>query len=226
MPTACRLSQTLDVMIAATPTTVIFDVDGTLVDSDGFEENCYAAAVRAVLGDIDFSTKWETYRHVTDAGILHEILQIHGIHDDGSVRASVREAFGTEVKAYLDGGGLCAPIVGARQVFDQLGSRGLRVGLATGGWGHTAAMKLTHAGVDISGLAFASCDDAMERIEITRSCMNKLGARAEETIYIGDGPWDVEASAEIGVAFVGVGERLKGRLHKWLPDLRELVERI
>lgn len=57
-------------------------------------------------------------------------------------------------------------------------------------------MKLTHAGVENSDLVFASCDDVMERIEIMRSCLDKLGAQAEETTYIGDGPWDVEASAE------------------------------
>lgn len=120
-------------MVAETPTAVIFDVDGTLVDSNGFGEHCYATAVRTVLGDIDFSTEWGTYRHVTDAGILDEILRDHRIQDDGSVRASVREAFGTEVQAYLDGGGLCAPFAGAQSVVNKLRARGMRVGLATGG---------------------------------------------------------------------------------------------
>ena len=49
---------------------VIFDIDGTLVESAGFEDDLYVAAVRDVLGDVCIRKTWNTYRHVTDTGIL------------------------------------------------------------------------------------------------------------------------------------------------------------
>ncbi len=48
---------------------IVFDVDGTLVESDEFDGVLYAKAVRDVL-DIDVDEDWSSYRHVTDSGIL------------------------------------------------------------------------------------------------------------------------------------------------------------
>ena len=52
---------------------VMFDVDGTLVDSAGFDGNLYAEAVRAVLG-VDVDETWASYANVTDSGVLEQIL--------------------------------------------------------------------------------------------------------------------------------------------------------
>ena len=54
---------------------VIFDIDGTLVESSGFEDDLYVAAVRDVLGDVCIRKSWSTYRHVTDTGILRQIME-------------------------------------------------------------------------------------------------------------------------------------------------------
>ena len=57
---------------------IVFDVDGTLVESDEFDGVLYAKAVRDVL-DIDVDEDWSSYRHVTDSGILEEILDRHAV---------------------------------------------------------------------------------------------------------------------------------------------------
>jgi len=43
---------------------VLFDLDGTLVDSGAFEGELYVHAVRSVLG-IAIDTDWSRYRHET-----------------------------------------------------------------------------------------------------------------------------------------------------------------
>lgn len=57
-------------MEKTTKIAAIFDIDGTLVESTGFEDELYVAAVRDVLGDVCIREEWSTYTHVTDMCIL------------------------------------------------------------------------------------------------------------------------------------------------------------
>ena len=52
---------------------VVFDVDGTLVDSSEINGRLYREAVETELG-IKVDDDWSRYRHVTDSGILNEIM--------------------------------------------------------------------------------------------------------------------------------------------------------
>ena len=49
---------------------VIFDIDGTLVQSVEVDESLYVKAIRSVLGQIEFRSNWADYEFVTDTGIL------------------------------------------------------------------------------------------------------------------------------------------------------------
>ena len=51
----------------------MFDIDGTLIDSNEFDNDCYLAAVKEVVG-IPLDTNWEKYQHLTDWGILRQTL--------------------------------------------------------------------------------------------------------------------------------------------------------
>ena len=57
---------------------VMFDIDGTLVRSYDLDSICYIDAVREVTG-ICVDPDWSKYRHVTDAGILEEIIEVNGL---------------------------------------------------------------------------------------------------------------------------------------------------
>jgi phosphoglycolate phosphatase-like HAD superfamily hydrolase len=195
---------------------VVFDLDGTLVDSDAFDGDLYIAAVRQVLGDVEIDASWRRYRHVTDAGVLGQIIEEHGVPDGDRIKAQVRDLFGSMVQRHFASGGACAPVPGARDALDHLRRSGHRVGVATGGWGHTARMKLDHAGIPAENLVIASSDDSADRVEIMVTCLLRLGGDPAHAIYVGDGPWDLEASRKAGWAFIGVGEKLRGRCEKWI----------
>jgi phosphoglycolate phosphatase-like HAD superfamily hydrolase len=205
---------------------VVFDLDETLVDSDAFDGELYIAAVRQVLGDVEIDDSWRRYRHVTDAGVLAQIIDEVGVADADRVKAEVRNLFGSLVQRHLANGGACVAIPGARDALELLQSSGYKVGLATGGWGHTARMKLDHAGIPAESLVIASSDDSPDRVEIMTTCLQRLGGVPDQAIYIGDGVWDLEASRMAGWAFIGVGAKLRGRCEKWIADFTDQAWRL
>lgn len=202
-------------------TCVIFDIDGTLVDSSGFEDRLYATAVRDVLGNVSIRSDWGAYEHVTDSGILREICRDNGM-ESVECEYRVRTRFGELVSDHLSRKGACMAVVGAVAFFERLrASSGFEVGIATGGWGHTARMKLYSAGFVISGIPLASSDDDHERIRIMEKCRAQM-ASADATVYVGDGEWDKRASELLGWRFVGVGVRLRGICRDWTADFSAL----
>ena len=208
-------------MNSTTNTAVISDIDGTLVKSSGFEDDLYVAAVRDVFGDVCIRKAWNTYRHVTDSGILRQIMEENRIRGEDRIR-EVRSRFGDKVSQYLRDGGECNPTIGAVDLIDELrAAPGFAVGFATGGWGHTARMKLEHAGFNLEHAVLASSDDSEERAGVMQKCLDTLDAKGnyfQRIIYVGDAEWDVRATRELGWHFIGVGPRLKDRCDYWIED--------
>jgi phosphoglycolate phosphatase-like HAD superfamily hydrolase len=200
------------------PTTcVIFDIDGTLVDSGGFEETLYTTAIRDVLGDVRFRADWAAYRHVSDAGLLREICQDNALEIRGA-RLLVRARFGDLVSAHLRATGSCTSTPGALSLWNRLrDSTDVALGIATGGWGHTARMKLESAGFVYADVPLASSDDSHIRIDIMKHCRSQLSP-TDWTIYVGDGEWDQVAAERLGWRFIGVGNRLRGKCSNWIAD--------
>ena len=81
---------------------VIFDIDGTLLDSNGVDAELYIAAVEKVLGRVRIRSHWSEYEHVTDSGILAEMLLDNGIRGDGQVIAAVKSTFIGNLRRHLD----------------------------------------------------------------------------------------------------------------------------
>ena len=188
---------------------VVFDVDGTLVESEDFDGVLYAQAIRNVL-KIDVDQDWSGYRHQTDSGILNEVLERNGIEHDGALaHASVKNEFITLVAAYLgDRGNRLPEVPGARAFVDRLSAHpAFHVAVATGGWKETAAMKLRAVGLDPDALNVASGSDAESRVEIMRIAARRAlaGRRVDRKTYFGNRPWDKEASRQLGWDFIGVG---------------------
>jgi phosphoglycolate phosphatase-like HAD superfamily hydrolase len=188
---------------------VMFDIDGTLVDSTGFDGDRYAEAVRSVLG-VDVDTTWQSYRNVTDSGILEELLDadVSGRPRD-ALRAAVKDRFVAATRAHLAREPhVLREIAGARALLETLlRAPGVRVAIATGGWAETATLKLRAIGVDPAAIAFATASDAIERTEIMRLAERRALGRqpAGRRTYFGDGAWDQRASAALGYRFIAVG---------------------
>ncbi len=210
---------------------VMFDIDGTLVDSAGFDADLYVEAVHRVLG-VQIDRHWDAYEHVSDSGILAQVLH-EPRFDAGRVElaARVQECFVALVRAYLaDQPAAVREIAGAGRLIERLlAAPDVRVAVATGGWEPTARLKLEHVGIDTRRLAMASSSDAMARAEIMRLAAERAmqGAALERATYFGDGPWDRRASAELGYDFIGVGAALRdGVVYPDLGRTDEILARL
>ena len=107
----------------------------------------------------------------------------------------VRTKFGELIRQYLQNGGKCCPIKGAIHLIDKLlTSDDYEVGFATGGWRHTAKMKLQHAGFNLRNTVLTSSDDGDERVTIMKKCQLALGNCFHRIVYIGDAQWDIQAT--------------------------------
>jgi beta-phosphoglucomutase-like phosphatase (HAD superfamily) len=187
----------------------MFDIDGTLVDSTGFDSALYVEAVQSVLG-VEIDSDWNHYEHVSDSGILDEVLRrLAPTENYAALAARVQRHFVALVREHLERRPeTVREIAGARRLFDRFcKTPGVRVAIATGGWEPTARLKLTHVGVDAQRAGFASSSDARARTDIMRLAAQRAlrGETLVRATYFGDGAWDQSASAALGYDFVAVG---------------------
>lgn len=188
---------------------VLFDIDGTLVESYDFDTEYFQAAVKDVLG-VTIGTDWSCYHDVTDSGILNEVIEELGLRNDSErITEEVKERFVIRIADYISCHDI-SPISGAYKFLSQLVARkDVAVAFATGGWSESAKMKLGAAGISFSSIPLASSSDHYSRIEIMRLAEKRAGNGHYDAItYFGDGLWDQKASETLGYNFVSVGDRI------------------
>jgi len=191
---------------------VMFDIDGTLVDSAGFDAELYVEAVRSVL-NVAIDSDWNSYEHVSDSGILEQVLRrVRPASEHATLSARVQERFVALVADYVGRApDAVREIPGAKRLVERLlGLPNVRVGIATGGWEPTAKLKLAHVGIEVERFGFASSSDARARTDIMRLAAQRAlrGATYARATYFGDGAWDRRASEELAYDFVAVGGRV------------------
>ena len=198
----------------------IFDVDGTLTDSCAVDDALYTDAVQEVL-NIRIDSSWARYRHVTDSGILNELLDLHGVPGNrAEIVIDVKNRFVNKMRGHIERHSL-REIPGAKVLLDTLRRQDLvAVAIATGGWLETATLKLQAVGIDPTLVPMATGSDSSDRCEILQIAVNRAsnGRPAERITYFGDGEWDWNAASDLGYEFIGVGSKVTH--HNVVPDLK------
>lgn len=190
---------------------VIFDIDGTLLQSSQEDDRLYRRAAETVLGPVRFRDALADYTHVSDAGILTELLCDNGLEVDGATVAAVRQRFLAATKSYVADFGPFREVPGARHFISRLqDSERHAVAIATGGWRPTARFKLRSAGFELDGIPLKTSDDAVDRVEIMRLALRALGEDIVAVTFYGDASWDQMACERLGWSFRAVGPALRG----------------
>ena len=189
----------------------IFDIDGTLTDTNGVDDDCYRTTIAESLGVAESAIDWSGAAHVTDSEIFRFLCAAHGRSEpstDEMVRA--RSRFVDRLRAELEQTpARFTAIRGASTMLGRIVDRGWFVAVATGGWGPSARLKLTVAELAIDDGVFACADDGRSRADIVRLARDRAEAfyarRFDRVVSIGDGVWDVQTAIELDMPFVGIG---------------------
>jgi phosphoglycolate phosphatase-like HAD superfamily hydrolase len=189
---------------------IIFDVDGTLVDAHALDCGSFDYAFREVTGGGLPESMWTTFDEVTAQSVIHQALGKLRHDDVSEIKERIRDLF----LAGLSAGHGSAPasisaFPGAIDLISGLKtSPSLRVAIATGCWRETAHFKLKSAGFDIADIPFACASDRYSRAEIILLAAERAGVPIEQTVYVGDGVWDLKATRQLGIPFIGVGRKI------------------
>ena len=193
------------------PILIIFDVDGTLVDAETLDHASFNHAIREITGILMTDTMWSGFEEVTSQATIHQAFG-KGRHEDLSlIKDRVKDAF--LAKLHLGHGqdaNAIRAFSGAVDLFSGLKkSPQVGVAIATGCWRETAHYKLKAAGFDLSDIPFACASDCYTRAEIISLAAERAGMPLEQAVYVGDGLWDLRATRQLGIPFIGVGRKVE-----------------
>ena len=194
---------------------VLFDVDGTLVDSN----DAHARAWVQAFAEAGITVTFEEVRWRIGMGGDKLMPEVSGIREDTPdgqrISRRRREIFKTEFLPHLHA------FRDAGRLVDAIKARGFTVVAASSAKKDELGPLLKIAGVDGPMDDATSSDDAEESKpdpDIVQAALERASARASEAVMIGDTPYDLQAAARAGVA--GIAFRCGG----WRdPDLRGAV---
>jgi HAD superfamily hydrolase (TIGR01509 family) len=179
--------------------TVLFDIDGTLVDSNDAHAEAWVKAFAEAGHTIPFA---EIRRRIGKGGdkLMPEVSGLNEESPEGR-RISKRrgEIFASEFVPRLQ------PFRDAARLVAALKARGLTAVAASSAKKDELKSLLTIAGADTLLDAATSSDDAEESKpdpDILHAALQRARARPEQAMMIGDTPYDVEAAQRAGVPVI------------------------
>lgn len=192
---------------------VLFDIDGTLLNSEGLGR----ASMQRALAEVFGSSGNPSYRYdgKTDKQIVRDVMRLEG-HSDEHIDSRME----TLILLYLEGLRTGAksgkfnvrPLEGVVELLDALEAReDVVLGLLTGNVEPGARVKLTAAGINPDRFrvnAFGS--DHEHRPQLPAIAQKRaseilgLDIAGERVIVIGDTPADIECGRSLGARAVGV----------------------
>jgi len=196
--------------LAKSRTLIVFDVDGTLLDANIVDNDCFDQAFQEETGVALTATIWEQFKEVTAQAIVHQALG-----DDWpeieSVKTRVKDSFFSKLReSYDQYPASIRSFEGASGLVSHLkASPDFVVAIATGCWRETAQFKLNAAGFDIIDVPFACASDCYGRAEIISLAVERAGGSLDQAVYVGDGVWDLRATRQLGIPFIGVGRKIE-----------------
>ena len=204
--------------------TVVFDLDGTLVDS---QPAALGATIKA-LAHFDVQVTEADLREVFGGGA--RILLGHFLERDlGEERAREVLEDSVQLRGRLQLGltGEVVLLPDVKRLLAELKDRGFKLAVATMSSRVVLDSVLDHHGIQYYFDATLTVDD-VSRIkpdpEILTKTLERLGGQIERTLYVGDSSHDLEAAVNLGMPFLLVdsGLYVRGKARK---ELRASAER-
>jgi phosphoglycolate phosphatase-like HAD superfamily hydrolase len=203
----------------------LFDIDGTLVRTDGAGMAALAAALRDEFGVTSVADVPTSGR--TDRGIVCDVFGRHEIPHTAANWRRFCSAYVERLPASLaERRGAVLP--GVADLLERLVERAdVAVGLLTGNLVEGARVKLGHFGLDHFFAFGAYGDEHLDRDDVAREALRLVQRQFESRVattdiwVIGDTPLDVKCARAIGARCIAVTTGFYGReeLEAARPDL-------
>jgi HAD superfamily hydrolase (TIGR01509 family) len=172
---------------------VLFDIDGTLVDSNYLHVHAWQRAFTELGLQVQ---SWRIHRCIgMDGSSLIEELGCGEIDDP-------ERAMELNSRYYAETVGLLRPLPGARALLDAVADMGLQVVLATSAPEDELAILRKVLECDDIVSAFTSSGDvdtAKPEPDIVRVALDRAGVGPDQAVFVGDSTWDVSAAARANV---------------------------
>ena len=182
------------------PAGVLFDVDGTLVDTTYLHAVTWWEGFRAGGYDVPVAQIHRAVGMGSDR-LLDHLL---GGERDRSRDELIRAVHGERYAPFLS---QLRPLPGAANLLRTCHERGQRVALASSATPEElSAMRRALAADDVVEVATSSGDAERSKPEpdIIDAALRRLGLETDQVVYVGDSIWDVAACAKLGVPCVAL----------------------
>jgi len=172
---------------------VLFDVDGTLVDSNYLHVHTWQRA----FDQLGFGVEsWRIHRSIgMDGTSLVTSLAMDPPNDVDRLKE-------LHSQYYCDTVEFLRPLPGATALLDEVAAIGLQVVLATSAPKDELSILRTVLGRDDIVSAVTSADDVgvvKPRPDIVEVALDRAGVTGDRAVFVGDTVWDVRAAGRAGV---------------------------
>jgi pyrophosphatase PpaX len=196
-------------------TTFLFDLDGTLIDSIDLILRSYRHTMQVHRGSSPPDDVW-----MKGLGTPLWVQFRHWTENEAEIEAMV-----ATYRAYnlTHHDALVKPYEGVVAEVLRLKEKGKRLGLVTSKLKDGAMRGLTLAGLDQAFEIVVGADDVVHpkpHPEPVLQALELLGARAQETVFVGDARYDIECGRAAGVKTAAVlwGPFTRSDLEDLAPD--------
>jgi HAD superfamily hydrolase (TIGR01509 family) len=207
---------------------VLFDIDGTLVDSNYLHVQAWYRAFDEAGVEVQ---AWRIHRSIgMDGSTLVKTLADDADEDTRSRLKDLHSRYYKETVPLLQ------PLPGARELLRAVDGLGLQVVLATSApEDELEILREVLASDDLVSAVTSSndVDTAKPKPDIVDVAMERAGVDADHAVFVGDTVWDVEACNRANVPTIAVlsggvsrGELEKSGAQAVFEDTQELCERI
>ena len=179
---------------------MLFDVDGTLVDTTYLHAVCWAEALRQ-------------NGHQVPMADLHHLIGMSGdrlltaVLGENRDRDADDELTTAHLTLYKQHWGRLVRLPGAAKLLHACADRGLDVVLASSASEEELDALTSVLDADDAITVATSSSDAESgkpAPDILEAALARRGLRAERVVFVGDAVWDGEAAQRAGVRFVGL----------------------
>ena len=207
---------------------ILFDIDGTLVDSNDLHARCWIEAF-AKFGK---RFEWEVVRHQIGKGgdlLVPDLLNAREMRRFGEKVKEHRTNLWKE--QYMP---QVQPFPFARKVLEALASRGVKLALASSSNADEVAYYTQLIGVgDLLAASTSKSDADLSKPspEIFRAALERTGSDDARTLAVGDAPYDILSAHRTPVAIAavrsgGFEDQLLGKAEFLFDDVEELLREI